>query len=142
MASFLGIDIGTSSVKAVLVDEKQQILAEASAPLAVLRPHPLWSEQEPETWWRAVLAVVGVLREAAPDGWRHLQAIGLSGQQHGATLLGRDGQVLRPCILWNDGRSQAECAELTARVPDFAQRASNIAMPGFTARKLLWVARH
>jgi xylulokinase len=71
-----------------------------------------------------------------------LQAIGLSGQQHGATLLGAEGEVLRPCILWNDGRSHAECAELTAGVPDFASRASNLAMPGFTAPKLLWVARH
>jgi len=142
MTSFLGIDIGTSSVKAVLVDERQRILSEASAPLDVLRPHPLWSEQQPEAWWSATLAVVGAIREAVPDSWRQLQAIGLSGQQHGATLLSADGGVLRPCILWNDGRSQAECAELTARVPNFTERASNIAMPGFTAPKLLWVAKH
>jgi xylulokinase len=142
MTSFLGIDIGTSSVKAVLIDERQHILAEASCPLDVLRPHPLWSEQDPESWWRATLTAVGALRAAVPDDWTQLQAIGLSGQQHGATLLGSDGQVLRPCILWNDGRSQAECAELTARVPDFTTRASNIAMPGFTAPKLLWVAKH
>jgi xylulokinase len=142
MTSFLGIDIGTSSVKAVLVDERQTILAEASAPLDVLRPRPLWSEQDPEAWWQAVLTTVGALRKAVPDAWERLQAIGLSGQQHGATLLGSDGRVLRPCILWNDGRSQAECTELTARVPDFTRRASNIAMPGFTAPKLLWVAKH
>lgn len=142
MTSFLGIDIGTSSVKAVLIDDRQQMLAEASAPLEVQRPYPLWSEQDPEAWWQAVTATVGALREAAPDRWAGLQAIGLSGQQHGATLLGPHGRVLRPCILWNDGRSQAECAELTARVPDFTKRASNIAMPGFTAPKLLWVAKH
>jgi xylulokinase len=142
MTSFLGIDIGTSAVKAVLIDERQQMLAEASAPLEVQRPHPLWSEQDPEAWWQAVGATVGALRAAAPDRWTELQAIGLSGQQHGATLLGPHGRVLRPCILWNDGRSLAECAELTARVPDFTERASNIAMPGFTAPKLLWVAKH
>jgi xylulokinase len=140
--SFLGIDIGTSSIKAVLVDERQQILAETSAPLDVLRPYPLWSEQDPEAWWQATLGAVDRIRQASPEAWRGLQAIGLSGQQHGATLLDRDGRVLRPCILWNDGRSKAECAELTARVPDFHQCASNLAMPGFTAPKLLWVARH
>jgi xylulokinase len=142
MTSFLGIDIGTSSIKAVLVDERQAILADASTPIDVLRPYPLWSEQDPEAWWQATLSAVGRLREAAPEAWRGLRSIGLSGQQHGATLLGAKGEVLRPCILWNDGRSQAECAELTARVPDFTERAGNIAMPGFTAPKLLWIAKH
>jgi xylulokinase len=142
MTSFLGIDIGTSSIKAVLVDERQAILADASAKIDVERPRPLWSEQDPEVWWQATLAAVDAVRKAAPDAWRGLQAIGLSGQQHGATLLGEGGQVLRPCILWNDGRSKAECAELEARVPDFHRRAANLAMPGFTAPKLLWVARH
>ncbi len=142
MMSFLGIDIGTSSIKAVLIDERQGILAETSTPIDVLRPFPLWSEQDPEAWWRATLWAVGRLREKAPEAWRELQAIGLSGQQHGATLLGSRGEVLRPCILWNDGRSKAECAELAARVPDFTARAANIAMPGFTAPKLLWVAKH
>ena len=142
MTSFLGIDIGTSSIKAVLIDERQSILAEASVPIDVLRPFPLWSEQDPEAWWRATLLAAARLREAAPDAWRELQSVGLSGQQHGATLLGAKGEVLRPCILWNDGRSKAECAELTARVPGFTARAANIAMPGFTAPTLLWVAKH
>jgi xylulokinase len=142
MTSFLGIDIGTSSIKTVLVDERQAILAEASTPIDVLRPHPLWSEQDPEAWWQATLSAVGRLREAAPEAWRGLRSIGLSGQQHGATLLGAKGEVLRPCILWNDGRSKAECEELTRRVPDFHTRSGNLAMPGFTAPKLLWVAKH
>ena len=142
MTTFLGIDIGTSSVKAVLIDDRQSILAEASTPIDVSRPFPLWSEQDPEIWWQAVLSAVARLREAVPDAWRAVEAIGLSGQQHGATLLGSRGEVLRPCILWNDGRSKAECAALTAAVPDFTKRAANIAMPGFTAPKLLWVAGH
>jgi xylulokinase len=142
MASYLGIDIGTSSIKAVLLDGQQRLIAEASAPLEVLRPYPLWSEQNPEAWWRGTQMAVAALRNAAPRAWTGLVAIGLSGQQHGATLLDARGRVLRPCILWNDGRSQAQCAELARKVPDFADRASNIAMPGFTAPKLLWVAEH
>ena len=142
MTSFLGIDIGTSSIKAVLVGEGQAILADASVKIEVQRPAPLWSEQDPEAWWQAALSAVARVREAAPEAWRGLTAIGLSGQQHGATLLGARGEVLRPCILWNDGRSKAECAELEARLPDFHRRAANLAMPGFTAPKLLWVARH
>lgn len=142
MASFLGIDIGTSSVKAVLLDETQRLLAEASAPVAVLRPRPLWSEQDPEEWWRATRNVVARVREAVPGAFAALEGVGLSGQQHSATLIGADGEILRPAILWNDGRSSAECSELTARVPDFFARSANVAMPGLTAPKLLWIARH
>ncbi len=142
MASFLGLDIGTSSVKALLLDDSQRILAVGSAGLSVSRPRPLWSEQNPHDWWDGLLACVAQLRAAAPEAWRDLAGIGLSGQQHGAVLLDAAGQVLRPAILWNDGRSGAECAEITRRVPDLAVRAGNIAMPGFTAPKLLWVCAH
>ncbi|HET9018520.1 MAG TPA: xylulokinase [Acetobacteraceae bacterium] len=140
--TFLGLDIGTSSVKALLIDARQRVLAVGNAALEVSRPHPLWSEQDPEDWWRATLAAVAEVRAAAPDGWRALAGIGLSGQMHGATLLDGAGRVLRPAILWNDGRSGAECAELHLLVPDLTARAGNIAMPGFTAPKLLWVRHH
>ena len=140
--TFLGLDIGTSSVKALLVDAAQRTLAVGNARLEVARPHPLWSEQDPEHWWQATLAAVAEVRAAAPEGWRALAGIGLSGQMHGATLLDGAGRVLRPAILWNDGRSGAECAELHRLVPDLTARAGNIAMPGFTAPKLLWVRRH
>ncbi len=140
--TFLGLDIGTSSVKALLVDAAQRTLAVGTAPLDVSRPHKLWSEQDPEHWWQAALAAVAEVRAAAPDGWRALTGIGLSGQMHGATLLDAAGRVLRPAILWNDGRSGAECAELHRLVPDLTLRAGNIAMPGFTAPKLLWVRHH
>ncbi len=142
MATFLGLDIGTSSVKALLLDAEQRPLAVGSASLEVSRPQPLWSEQEPAAWWRATRAAIADLRTAAPDAWWQLAGIGLSGQMHGATLLDGAGRVLRPAILWNDGRSGAECAELTRLVPDLAARAGNIAMPGFTAPKLLWLRHH
>ena len=140
--TFLGLDIGTSSVKALLIDAAQRTLAAGSASLDVSRPHPLWSEQAPEDWWQATLDAVAQVRAAAPDAWRALAGIGLSGQMHGATLLDDAGRVLRPAILWNDGRSFAECAELHRLVPDLTVRAGNIAMPGFTAPKLLWVRHH
>ena len=140
--TYLGLDIGTSSVKALLLDRAQSVLAQASIPLDVQRPRALWSEQQPEAWWAATCIAVARLRASAPDAWARLAAVGLSGQMHGATLLGEGGRVLRPAILWNDGRSGAECAEITRRVPDLLARAGHIAMPGFTAPKLLWVAAH
>jgi len=140
--SWLGIDAGTSSVKALLIDDAQAVLAEGSASLQVQRPQPLWSEQDPAAWWRATEAAVAQVRAAAPEAWAGLDGIGLSGQMHGAVLLDAHDAVLRPAILWNDGRAAAECVELERRVPDFRTRACNRAMPGFTAPKLLWVQRH
>ncbi len=140
--TFLGLDIGTSSVKALLVDADQRVVAEASAPLSVSRPQPLWSEQAPEDWLRGVEAATTAIRRAEPSAFAALAGIGLSGQMHGATLLDAHDKPLRPAILWNDGRSFAECAELKRRVPDLERRTGNLAMPGFTAPKMLWVAAH
>ena len=139
---YLGIDLGTSNVKALLVDEGQQIVAEASEPLEVSRPRPLWSEQEPSWWWKAVERAVAALRGAAPAPFAAVRGIGLSGQMHGATLLDAQRRVLRPAILWNDGRSGAECVELEEHEPRTRSITGNAAMPGFTAPKLLWVRRH
>ena len=138
----LGLDVGTSSVKALLVDAAQRVLAVGTAPLTVDRPHPLWSEQDPHAWWTATQAAVAQVRAAAPAAWAALATIGLSGQQHGATLLDHAGRVLRPAILWNDGRSGQECADLLRDVPDFTRRSGNTAFPGFTSPKLLWLSRH
>lgn len=136
---FLGIDIGTSGVKAAIVGDEGVLLAQASAPLAVSRLQELWSEQEPVDWWTATQAAVLALPSDLRAG---VQGIGLAGQMHGATLLGADDRPLRPAILWNDGRSFAECAELEATVPQSRAITGNLAMPGFTAPKLVWVRNH
>lgn len=141
---FLGIDLGTSAVKAVLVDLAGKVRVVAVQGLTVQQPHPRWSEQDPGAWWKATeAAVASVLSAAANDGIaaRDVRAIGLSGQMHGATLLDRRGEVLRPAILWNDGRSDAECKAME-QWPDFRTITGNLAMPGFTAPKLAWVRTH
>lgn len=135
----LGIDIGTSGVKAVALDETGAVAAQGTAALSVQRPHPGWSEQDPEAWWRATTAAVQAIDPAVR---RAVRGIGLAGQMHGATLLGADDRILRPAILWNDVRSHEECAELEEAVPALRQIAGNIAMPGFTAPKLAWVRKH
>lgn len=138
----LGIDIGTSAVKAVLVDEEGAVLAEAAAPVPVRQPKPGWSEQDPDDWWRATEAAVAAVRRAAEGAFSGIGAIGLSGQMHGAVVLDAADRPIRPAILWNDGRASAECAALEAAVPDLAQIAGVVAMPGFTAPKLLWLRAH
>ena len=132
---FLGIDVGTSAVKAVLVGDDGSVADQASASLTVNRPHPLWSEQNPADWWAAANSAVSQLDLTKRGA---VKAIGLSGQMHGATLLGADNRALRPAILWNDGRSADQCVDLEA-VPAMAQITGNRAMPGFTAPKLQWV---
>lgn len=138
---FLGIDLGTSSVKAVLVDEKQQVIGSASSPLGISRLAPRWSEQDPTEWWQATVTAVGALRSKHGKELAAVRGVGLSGQMHGATLLDAADKPLRPAILWNDGRSEEECRELE-QVPQFRKLSGNLAMPGFTAPKLLWVAKH
>ena len=139
---YLGMDIGTSGVKAVLVNEAGAIVAIAARELALSHPAPLWSEQDPDAWVDAAIGAVDDLAASHRSEVAKVRGIGLSGQMHGATLLGDDGRPLRPAILWNDGRSQAECDKLERRCPSLHAIAGNLAMPGFTAPKLLWVARH
>jgi xylulokinase len=140
--TFLGLDIGTSSIKALLIAADQRAIAEFSVPLSLSRPHPLWSEQNPDDWVEGVHGAVAGLRRLAPGDFARLAGVGLSGQMHGATFLDAAGKPLRPAILWNDGRAFAECDELERRVPDLRRRAGNIAMPGFTAPKVLWAQTH
>lgn len=139
---YLGIDLGTSEVKVLLIDQAQAVVASAHAPLAISRPQPQWSEQDPADWWRATLAAIGAIARSHPRQLAALRGIGLSGQMHGTVLLDAAGRVLRPAILWNDTRAGAECAELERRVPQLRAITGNLAMPGFSAPKLLWVATH
>ena len=136
---YLGIDIGTSSVKAVIVDDDDAVVEQASAPLSVSRPQPSWSEQDPADWWTATNAAV---KSLSANARRSVRAVGLSGQMHGATLLGEHDKPLRPAILWNDGRSEQQCLALEQAEPASRRITGNIAMPGFTAPKLLWVREH
>ena len=137
-----GIDIGTSSVKVVLVGDADQVLASASRALSVSRPRPGFSEQDPAHWWQAVVDCLDELQQKHGVALAEVDAIGLSGQMHGATLLDDKGAVLRPCILWNDSRSAAECERLTEEWPGLHAITGNLAMPGFTAPKLMWVQQH
>ncbi|WP_196260400.1 xylulokinase [Pelagibacterium limicola] len=141
--TYLGLDIGTSGVKVMLIDANGRALAEASAPaVEPVRPRPGWSEQNPADWWSATLGAIDGLRQSHPKELAAVKGIGLSGHMHGATLLGENDDVLRPCILWNDGRSAAECAEMEAALPSLRNLAGNIAMPGFTAPKIAWVRKN
>lgn len=139
---FLGFDLGTSELKALLLSNQHQVIATARSPLTVQRPQTLWSEQNPADWWIALEAVMDQLHREQPQALSQLQAVGLSGQMHGATLLDAGDLVLRPAILWNDGRSGAQCEKLIRDVPELSAITGNLAMPGFTAPKLLWVREH
>jgi xylulokinase len=141
---FLGIDLGTSAVKVVLLDSAGAVRASAAHALSISNPHPRWSEQQPEEWWQATQAAVEQLLARLPAeniSPRQIAAIGLSGQMHGATVLDKNEHVLRPAILWNDGRSDAQCRDMESW-PDFRRITGNLAMPGFTATKLLWLREH
>ncbi|MEL6921785.1 MAG: xylulokinase [Pseudomonadota bacterium] len=133
---YIGLDLGTSGLKAVLVDDNQAIIGEAHAPLTNERPHPGWSEQDASSWLSAADDVLQRLSQSYDLA--SVKAIGLSGQMHGATLLDASGKALRPCILWNDTRS-AEQAALMDDDPQWREKSGNIVFPGFTAPKLAWV---
>ena len=138
---YLGLDLGTYGVKALLIDDNQRLIGSAHGELDVSRPLAGWSEQDPAQWISATETAIDALRQAHPTEFAATKGIGLSGQMHGATLLDDADQVLRPCILWNDTRSYREAAELDAD-PAFRTITGNIVFPGFTAPKLVWVARN
>ncbi len=135
---YLGLDLGTSGVKALLIDGGQKVIGSGHGSLDVSRPHPGWSEQDPAHWIGACETAIAALKAAHPKELAAVKGIGLSGQMHGATLLDASDKVLRPCILWNDTRSHAEAAALDAD-PRFRRLTGNIVFPGFTAPKLAWV---
>jgi len=134
---YLGLDLGTSGLKGLVIGDDGAPVAEATAPLSVARPHPGWSEQDPADWITAAEAVLRALARRVDMG--QVAGIGLSGQMHGATVLDASDTVLRPCILWNDTRAHAQAARLDAD-PQFRAVSGNIVFPGFTAPKLVWMA--
>lgn len=139
---FLGIDVGTSEVKVLLLDAEHHVVGVTGSSLEVSRPFVGHSEQEPATWWLATQAALTQLKTKFPAQYASIQAIGLSGQMHGAVLLDASNHVLRPAILWNDTRSAKECEEMMVELPALPQIAGSLAMPGFTAPKLRWLAKH
>src|SRR5690606_15890459 len=144
MATILGLDVSTTGSKALLIDSKGEVLGTASSPHTLSTPKPLWSEQDPEMWWQAVInSIQSVIAQTGVEPIE-IDAIGLTGQMHGLVLLDAEGEVLRPAILWNDQRCQAQCDEIHKRVGKerFIQISGNVALTGFTAPKILWVAEN
>ncbi len=138
---YLGIDLGTSALKILLLDGQQNIIGSASSALNVERPHSGWSEQDPASWIAATENALFELKSQHSEQFGKVRAIGLSGQMHGATLLDADDKILRPCMLWNDTRSFKQATALDAR-PEFRALTGNIVFPGFTAPKLIWVQQN
>lgn len=138
---YLGLDLGTSGLRGLLIDENGSPCGEASAPFDATNPHPGWSEQDPALWTEACKNVIAALNRDHPAEMAALKGIGSAGHMHGATLLDKNGTPLRPCILWNDTRADKEARKLDA-TPGFRALSGNIVFPGFTAPKLLWVQKH
>lgn len=141
---FLGIDTSTTSSKALLIDEEGKVVGAASSPHTLQTPKPLWAEQDPGEWWEAVAASIKQVLTESGVGAERVVAVGLTGQMHGLVLLAEAGEVLRPAILWNDQRTQAECDEIHAHIgrERFIQITGNVALTGFTAPKILWVQKN
>ncbi len=141
---FLGIDTSTTSSKALIIDAQGKVIAIASSPHSLQTPHPLWSEQNPAEWWAAVAASIRQVLEKTGIRGDEIAAVGLTGQMHGLVLLDNSGAVLRPAILWNDQRTQAQCDEIHRRMgkAEFIRITGNVALTGFTAPKILWVAQN
>jgi xylulokinase len=140
---FLGLDIGTSGVKAILVERGGDVLASATSALQLMTPQPGWAEQDPESWWQATIAATRDLLAQKPDA--DVAAIGISGQMHSSVFLDAKGAVIRPALLWCDGRTTTECREITGRAGGeqvLRDLVSNPALEGFTLPKVLWLRNH
>ena len=145
MAACIGIDIGTSGTKALVINPRGKILAEASASYLCHHPKPLWSEQDPDDWWKGTVKAVRAVVKRAKLKAADVGAIGLSGQMHGSVFLDRQNRVVRPAMLWNDQRTEAECAEIEQRAGGrkrLIKLVANPALTGFTAPKILWLRNH
>ncbi len=144
MNYFLGLDVGTTGAKAILIDEDGRVIGTASKEYPMFNPKPLWAEQNPEDWWKAVqVSFKKVIRDNKINP-ENIKGIGLTGQMHGLVLLGRAGNVLRPCIMWNDQRTLKECEEITSVIgfSNLLRITGNAVLPGFTAPKIMWVKKY
>lgn len=144
MSYLLGIDVGTSGTKALVIDADGEVVASATEEYPLHTPRPLWAEQDPQDWWRATVSAIRTAIARAGVAPAEIAGLGLTGQMHGLVALDAKGQVLRPCILWNDQRTGAQCAEILERVgrERFLALTGNLPLPGFTAPKILWVREH
>jgi len=144
MNYFMGIDVSTTGSKALIIDLSGNVIGVQSSPHNLSNPKPLWSEQDPLEWWDATIKSIQLLLKSSGIKPESITAIGLTGQMHGLVLLDENGNVLRPAILWNDQRTQAQCDEIHARFgkEKFIQITGNVSLTGFTASKILWVAEN
>lgn len=140
----LGIDIGTSGVKALLIDRAGKVVASASESYPLLTPQPLWAEQEPDDWWHATCQVVRRVLGDSGIAASEIQGMGLSGQMHGSVFLDENGESIRPALLWCDQRTAAECAWITERIGErkVLETTLNPVLTGFQAGKIIWLRQH
>jgi len=142
MAYLLGIDVSTTGAKALLIDERGDVIASHTTEYPLSTPKPLWSEQDPADWWQGTCASIRAVLSKANLSGEDVSAVGLTGQMHGLVMLDRSDQVLRPAILWNDQRTGSQCAWITEKVGGLdrlLQLTGNQVLPGFTAPKIVWV---
>jgi xylulokinase len=145
MSLYIGVDIGTSGTKSLIMNESGKILAESASEYPIHMPKPLWTEQDPEDWWVAVKKTIQGVMKSSKAKKSDVKAIGLSGQMHGSVFLNKKGKVIRPALLWNDQRTSVECDEITERAGGreaLIEMVANPALTGFTAPKLLWLRNH
>ena len=142
MEYLIGIDIGTSGTKSILIDEDGQLIACATAEYPMQQPQNGWAEQDPEDWWDAVCGTLRQITANAPK--ENIAGIGLSGQMHSLVMLDANNKVIRPSILWCDQRTAGECVQIEETIgrDRLVAITANPALPGFTASKLLWVKNH
>jgi len=139
---FIGVDLGTSSIKVILVNENQKLISSHVESIKLENPSTGFYEQDPESWYEATIKCFLNIKQKKPKEFSAVKSLGISGQMHGATLIDNNNKVLHPCILWNDTRSTKQCFEMEEKYPNLREESGNIAMPGFTAPKLLWLKEH
>ena len=136
---YIGIDLGTSSVKTILIDENQKTICAHTEGIKIKNQYPGYFEQDPEDWYFATIKSLNKIKESKRKEFSSVKSIGISGQMHGSTLIDKNHKVIRPCILWNDTRSVEQCIQMEKKYKSLREESGNIAMPGFTSPKILWI---